>query len=134
MTDFAPYMNFTHEEMQCICGCGQANMAPQTMRKLQVLRNRIGPIFINSAYRCEAHNKAVGGSINSAHLKGRAVDVRCAHGTAYDVALVAMNIGFTGIGPKQHGEGRFIHLDDIEKNEFPDISRPRIFTYSGEIK
>ena len=35
------------------------------------------PIIINSAYRSEAVNKAVGGASNSNHLSGCAADIRC---------------------------------------------------------
>ena len=35
------------------------------------------PIIINSGYRSEAVNKAVGGASNSNHLTGCAVDIRC---------------------------------------------------------
>ena len=35
------------------------------------------PIIINSGYRSEAVNKAVGGAANSNHLTGCAVDIRC---------------------------------------------------------
>lgn len=33
------------------------------------------PIYINSGYRCEVLNKAVGGSDNSQHMRGLAADV-----------------------------------------------------------
>jgi uncharacterized protein YcbK (DUF882 family) len=33
------------------------------------------PILINSAYRCEKHNKAVGGVKNSQHVLGKASDI-----------------------------------------------------------
>ena len=37
--------------------------------QLQYVRDCVAmPITINSAYRCEAHNKAVGGSPNSQHM------------------------------------------------------------------
>ena len=34
-----------------------------------------GPIKINSFYRCEALNKAIGGSVRSQHCEGRAIDI-----------------------------------------------------------
>lgn len=44
---------------------------------LQVLRDSIDkPISINSGYRSPSHNKRVGGSTNSQHLKGNAGDLR----------------------------------------------------------
>ena len=39
---------------------------------LEPLRALVGPLRVNSGYRCEAVNAAVGGSSNSAHLYGRA--------------------------------------------------------------
>jgi hypothetical protein len=43
--------------------------------------------------------------------------------------VVSVAIGtaeFTGIGLKQHGEGRFIHLDDLH---LPAHPRPIVWTY-----
>lgn len=35
------------------------------------------PISVNSGYRCQVHNKTVGGVANSQHMKGEAADVHC---------------------------------------------------------
>ena len=43
---------------------------------LEPARLIAGPIIINSGFRCESVNKAVGGVRNSQHLKGQAADVR----------------------------------------------------------
>jgi len=44
---------------------------------LQVLRDFLGEsIKVNSGYRSEAHNKAVGGVKSSKHTKGLAADIR----------------------------------------------------------
>lgn len=44
--------------------------------RLNPIREEFGePIYINSGYRCEKLNKKVGGSTNSAHKKGLAVDM-----------------------------------------------------------
>lgn len=45
---------------------------------LNFIREELGkPIYINSAYRTPAVNKAVGGAKRSLHLQGRAADIRC---------------------------------------------------------
>ncbi|MGV4459866.1 D-Ala-D-Ala carboxypeptidase family metallohydrolase, partial [Ornithobacterium rhinotracheale] len=44
---------------------------------LQELRNYIGkPIIVNSGYRIVAHNRKIGGKVNSQHLQGMAADIR----------------------------------------------------------
>ena len=43
---------------------------------LEPARLIAGPIIINSGFRCELVNQAVGGVRNSQHLKGQAADIR----------------------------------------------------------
>lgn len=48
-----------------------------TMEYLNKVREEFGePIYVNSGYRCPELNKAVGGSKNSYHMTGLAVDLR----------------------------------------------------------
>lgn len=48
-----------------------------TINCLDELRQMYGkPIIITSGYRCPALNKAVGGKINSQHVKGQAADLK----------------------------------------------------------
>jgi uncharacterized protein YcbK (DUF882 family) len=43
---------------------------------LQCIRNVVDfPLVISSGFRCEAHNKAVGGEADSAHTRGLAADI-----------------------------------------------------------
>ncbi len=52
------------------------NLVRLCQKVLEPLRAHFGvPIKINSAFRCQALNKAVGGAQNSYHTKGRAVDI-----------------------------------------------------------
>lgn len=68
--------NFSRSEFECKCGCGEAEVSPLLIEHLQKLRDYTGePIRITSGLRCEAHNAAVGGAINSQHLKGLAADI-----------------------------------------------------------
>lgn len=56
---------------------------------IQVIRDKTGcPLHINSAYRSPAHNKAIGGVLNSQHLLGKASDLTSINHTPtqlYDV-------------------------------------------------
>jgi hypothetical protein len=53
---------------------------------VQKVRDQFGVTVINSGYRGEALNKAVGGSSTSQHCKGEAVDIECPGTGNYDVA------------------------------------------------
>ena len=72
--------NFSIGEFECKCGCIMPDDVlyniVKLVNQLQTIRDIIKtPIQINSAYRCEAHNKSVGGSVNSQHLLGKAADI-----------------------------------------------------------
>lgn len=65
---------------------------------LQPLRVAVGPIKVNSGFRCPALNKAVGGSSTSEHMQGMAADIECT--TMSNVALakyIADNMEFTQV-------------------------------------
>jgi hypothetical protein len=53
-----------------------ANMAYGCHQLLEPARQIVGPIIINSGFRCEAVNRQVGGVKNSQHLIGQAADIR----------------------------------------------------------
>jgi uncharacterized protein YcbK (DUF882 family) len=102
--------HFSKKEFACKCGCGFADPDPELVSKLERLRELCGnkPLHINSACRCEKHNKAVGGSPKSQHLLGKAADVRKLLGMSIDeMARKAEQAGFTGIGRYDS----FIHVD-----------------------
>lgn len=69
------YPNFKKSEFKCPC-CGGygVGIASSLVDLLQKLRNKYGSVIISSGYRCSKFNKKVGGSTNSAHLKGQAAD------------------------------------------------------------
>ena len=73
--------NFTKREFKSKDGSKMPIEVLENVKELalnlQVLRDFLGePLRINSAYRSEAHNKAVGGSSRSQHLLGKASDLR----------------------------------------------------------
>jgi uncharacterized protein YcbK (DUF882 family) len=69
--------HFWSGEFDCNCNvCSITIIDPDHVDKLEELRKRLGvPIFINSAYRCEFHNKRIGGSERSRHMVGDATDI-----------------------------------------------------------
>ena len=96
-------------------GSGE-EMKANFLTKLQTARTLAGyPFSINSGYRTEAHNKRVGGSRNSSHLKGLACDISCKNSNERSLILVSLlAAGFTRIGIGTN----FIHVDlDLSKSQ-----------------
>ena len=105
--------NFMSTEFQCRC-CGRLpakGMKTLLIVLLQRLRDRVGkPLVINSGYRCQKRNKAVGGASNSQHLYGTAADIKVPVGwTVPQFAQVAIEVGFDGVG--RYIRQGFIHVD-----------------------
>jgi hypothetical protein len=62
-------------EVCCRCGCGLVPQKPM-LDKFDEIRSAYGKsIIITSGSRCEKHNKKIGGSKNSNHVKGLALDL-----------------------------------------------------------
>ena len=121
---------FSEDELRCQ-GTGEIHMDEKFMEKLIELRDKLKqPMVISSGYRSEAHNIAIGGSKRSAHLQGCAVDVVCSGEKAHNIVRLAMELGFSGIGVKQHGihERRFIHVDTMPRHSVTS-PRPWIWSY-----
>lgn len=84
-------------------------MQPDFLKKLDTVRAACGfPFQITSSYRSPEKNKRVGGSINSMHLQGRAVDIACTNSVQrWVIVREAIKEGLTvGIMPNA------IHLDN----------------------
>ena len=120
---------FTKEELSCK-GTDECFMNEEFMKQLHRLREDYArPMTITSGYRDVAYNTVIGGSPNSAHILGQAVDVAVSGNLAYDLIRMAMLHGFTGIGVAQRGphNKRFIHIDNIVNSD--TSPRPTIWSY-----
>ena len=104
---------FTAEEFKCPC-CGKNHIRRKLVLKLDLAREIAGvPFFITSGYRCAKHNKDIGGSKTSSHLKGLAADI------AVQNNIVRLKIlkGLIIAGFRRIGIGKdFIHCD-IDDNK-----------------
>lgn len=100
----------SYQELVCPC-CGECKVTVEAYRRLYVARVIADlPFVINSAYRCEKHNKAVG-STSENHTSGKAFDIRCECSMGrlkiVDALLIA---GFKRIGIHRV----FLHADISE--------------------
>ena len=66
--------NFNISEFACKC-CSKVKIYNELINELQKIRDIFGVMIVSSAYRCEKHNKEIGGANNSLHTKGLAVDI-----------------------------------------------------------
>lgn len=120
--------HFKKSELACRCGCGRLP-SYVFMEKVERLRDRLGfPLVVTSGFRCPEHNNRVSRTgLSGPHTTGRAIDLGVSHAHALEVVRMALSMGFTGIGIKQHGTGRFIHLDDLPNAE--GQPRPHLWSY-----
>lgn len=82
--------------------------------KLDKLREKVGPITLTSGYRTPKFNAQEGGSINSNHVKGLAVDCRFNFkGWSHlEIRSLLVDIGFNNAGFYYYGKKLDrIHLD-----------------------
>jgi zinc D-Ala-D-Ala carboxypeptidase len=115
------YPNFTEAEFRC-SHCGRIEMRPDFMARLQSLRLAYGkPMKITSGYRCPEHPEEVKKKAPGTHTLGCAADIAVEGTDAFELLRHAMRMGFTGIGIKQKGPGRFIHLDTHDKSPRPNV-------------
>lgn len=102
--------NFESIEFDCNgkgC-CNKTKIDPKLVEILQKIREYFNvPVTINSAYRCEKHNKKIGGAPNSKHLYGQAADIKVKGVKPLKVAQYAESIGVKGIGRYTN----FVHVD-----------------------
>ncbi len=125
---------FMDKEVACncsYCNDGSNHMSKQFMRTLNKLRTQYGkPIVLSSAYRCGEYNNSISSTgYSGPHTTGKAVDIPVAGEDAHRLIQLAFELGFTGIGIRQHGSWskRFIHIDMLTTESYP---RPRIWTYN----
>lgn len=78
---------------------GEAKMDMEVILRLQAVRDHFGKdVIVLSGYRTPAYNRKVGGHPKSLHLNGMAMDWYIKGVSVSEMARVARECGFTGIG------------------------------------
>ena len=104
-------------EVVCRCGCGYGSnpgdLYQSVIDLFEQIRHRCGgkPIHVDSACRCVAHNKAIGGAADSAHTHGLALDLQPPDGFSVKSFAASCDplVGNGGLGEYDHGP--FVHVD-----------------------
>lgn len=80
------------------------------------IREDLGhPIWINSTYRSSSYNKAIGGTRNSYHIKGMAIDLSCNPEFKHELLRLILNSDIiSGVGVYRG----FFHVDVGRKRLF----------------
>ena len=94
----------------CVPSCKIEDMDAGFLQVLDQVREKAGiPLVLNCAYRSVAYDKSKGRTGNSAHTRGKAVDIRCnSSATRMKIVAAALACGITRIGI-----GRtFVHIDN----------------------
>ena len=114
LTKFSAMSKYFSESefKKCVPSCSERDMDGAFLSLLDEVRERAGiPLVLNCAYRSSSWDKSKGRSGNSAHTRGKAVDIRCnASVTRYKIVKAALDCGVRRIGI-----GRtFVHVDTDE--------------------
>ena len=114
--------NFQYKEFDCHGkGCCSTTIIDEKLVKyVQRIRDHFGkPVTITSPYRCEVHNKRVGGATKSYHMQGKAADIVVQGVSSREVAKYAESIGILGIGLYEtSADGYFTHIDTRTTKSF----------------
>jgi len=119
--------HFQSDEFWCSCGCGKEgpngnHISQSLVLKLEIVRTAINkPMKINSGIRCLKHNRSIGSSDTSSHIKCVAADISCTQMSDRHLLMSHLPKLFDRIGIHKD----FIHVDiDTDK-------RKGIFVYAG---
>ena len=102
-TQISPHFNV--QEFRCKCGQSHGILiSEELIEKLEKLYAALNcsKIIVTSGYRCERHDKNVGGSGNGQYTLGNAADICCYSQDGQPISskvvcCTAQDIGFTGI-------------------------------------
>lgn len=100
--------------------CSQTKVNDKLPVHLEMIRNHFNvPVTITSPYRCETHNRRIGGAVGSRHSRGDACDIVVKGIAPRTVAQYCESIGILGIGLYEtQNDGYFVHIDERDYKSF----------------
>jgi uncharacterized protein YcbK (DUF882 family) len=116
--------NFRLWEWACNDGSPFVRVNIEMIDAVQTLRDAVGKLKVNSAYRTTQHNASIGGATNSRHLWGMATDLVPFQISVEELWEMAVELDFGGIGKYN----AFIHVDNWRQNRRwynTNVNQPR---------
>lgn len=123
MTDYSEITFFVSSEFDSPDAPGSGDRMNQRFVQMIDKAREIAdvPFHITSGFRTERHNATIGGTLNSAHLRGYAADIACTTGSRRMAIVKALiEAGFRRIGIAE----TFVHCDCD-----PELPQDVIWTY-----
>ena len=118
------WVNFSPEEVSC-SHCQKLKVDTGLMDLLQKAREELGPIKINSFYRCSEHNSAISKTGKSGpHTTGKATDIFIANSQERKRFIDYFASKVTGLGIAKG----FIHIDLLNAEDGFEM-RPNSWIY-----
>jgi zinc D-Ala-D-Ala carboxypeptidase len=111
------WKHFDLNEFACPC-CGRNEISRPFVGLLDQARELVNiPFRVSSGYRCQAHNRQVGGVRDSEHLRGFAADILAVDSeNRFLIVSAALQVGIRRIGIHEH----FVHLG-VSRLHNPDV-------------
>ena len=118
------WVNFKPDEFRC-SHCGAIEVHANLLDLLQEAREALGPIQINSSYRCPVHNSAVSKTgPGGPHTTGKAVDIHVSNSQHRKQLIDYFTNKVTGLGVDK----TFIHIDILYEEDGFEM-RPNCWIY-----
>jgi zinc D-Ala-D-Ala carboxypeptidase len=113
------------------------NITALAKNVLQPIRDEFGPVIINSGYRSQELNAAIGGSATSQHCKGEAADIECVKVDNANLAeWIKLNLDFDQLILEGYtGEPRsgWIHVSHKKNGPQRHVVLTAVFDSTGRV-